>query len=93
MGLRNCIRLGAELDMAPSSASMGVCSPMCPEAEASPFGASLTASGFSPGLGILRDDASAPSVSLGEEAVGRVSLSIASGSSASSEDKDCSRLD
>ena len=53
---------------------------MCPAAEVSPSGATLTASYGPPWPGVLRDNTSVSSMAWGEEAVGRDPLSITFGS-------------
>ena len=64
---------------------------MCPAAERSPSGATLTASCVSPWLGeVLRDSISVLSMALGEETAGRGLLSITFRSSEFPEDQDCS---
>ena len=70
---------------------MGICSPLCSAAEASPSGAALVASYVSPWPGILWDNTSVLSMALGEEAAGRDPLSITYGSSEFPEDEDRSR--
>ena len=68
---------------------MGIFSPMCPAAEVSPSGATLTASFVSPWPGeVLQDNTSVSSMALGEEAAGRDPLSITFGSSEFPKDED-----
>ena len=68
---------------------MGICSPMCLEAEILPPGATMMASCVSTRPGkVLRDSTSASSVALGEEAAGSDPLSITFGSSEFPEDED-----
>ena len=66
----------------PSPFSRGICSPVCPAAEVSPYGATLMASCTSPWPGkVLQDNTSVSSVALGEEAAESDPLSITFGSS------------
>ena len=74
----------------PSSGSVGVFPPMCSATGVLFFCITKTVSSWT---GILRDNTSVLSAPLGEEYVGRDSLSIAAGSNDPSEEEDISMLD